>query len=154
MRFFLVLVFGTCLLCCAVSELPIRADIISMKGGKVLRGTIVQTNGDEVLVLANYDTVECSLEDIRSVKAESHVEAARVSTNSVVGDQRFLDWRGILTNLVSQSWSGRLRQVPAMVITNGMLKNVPYLSFRCGLDYEVNIYGDLAKPAGVELGVF
>jgi hypothetical protein len=153
MRFCLVLVFGVCLLC-VVGEWPIRADIISMKGGKVLRGTIVQTNNDEVLVLGNYDTIEYSLEEIRSVKPENNAVTAMVSTNSVVGDQRFLDWRGIITNLVSQSWSGRLRQVPAMVITNGMLQNVPYVSFRCGLDYELNIYGDLDKPAGVELGVF
>jgi hypothetical protein len=153
MRFCLALVFGVCLLC-AVGEWPIRADIISMKGGKVIRGTIVQTNNDEMLVLGNYDTVECALEEIRSVKPENNVGGAPVSTNSLIGAQRFLDWRGIITNLVSQTWSGKLRQVPAMVVTNGMLRNVPYVSFRSGLDYEVNIYGDLDKPAGVELGVF
>jgi hypothetical protein len=31
---------------------------------------------------------------------------------------------------------------------------VPYISFRCGDDYECNVYGDLDHPAGVELGVY
>jgi len=39
-------------------------------------------------------------------------------------------------------------------IDKGMLRNVPYQSFRCGDDYEVNIYGDLDRPAGIEAGVY
>jgi hypothetical protein len=46
-----------------------------------------------------------------------------------------------------------LRQIPATVIDVGVLKNVPYISFRCNAaGYQMNIYGDLDKPAGVEIG--
>jgi hypothetical protein len=40
------------------------------------------------------------------------------------------------------------------VIDKGTLRNVPYVSFRCNEDYEVNIYGDLKNPAGIEVGVY
>ena len=40
------------------------------------------------------------------------------------------------------------------MIDKGVLKNVPYISFRCGDDYECNVYGDPDHPACVEIGVY
>lgn len=45
-------------------------------------------------------------------------------------------------------------QIPATVIDNGILKFVPYLSFRIGEDRELNVYGDPAAPACVEIGLY
>lgn len=45
-----------------------------------------------------------------------------------------------------------LQQIPATVIDNGRLRNVPYVSWRSG-DLEVNIYGDPEAPCAVEAGV-
>ena len=52
-----------------------------------------------------------------------------------------------------QSWASGLQQIPATVIDKGVLRHVPYKSFRAG-DYEVNIYGDPDNPAGVEVGIY
>lgn len=46
-----------------------------------------------------------------------------------------------------------LVQIPATVIDKGVLRNVPYKSYRAG-DYEVNVYGDPDQPARVEIGVY
>lgn len=46
-----------------------------------------------------------------------------------------------------------LVQIPATVIDKGVLRNVPYKSYRAG-DYELNIYGDPDQPAGIEIGVY
>jgi len=52
-----------------------------------------------------------------------------------------------------QPWASTLQQIPATVIDNGVLRNVPYKSFRARCAYEINNYGDPAVPAGVEIGV-
>lgn len=51
----------------------------------------------------------------------------------------------------TQPWGGDLKQIPATVIDVGDLTNVPYMSF-AGKDVELNVYGDPARPAGVEIG--
>lgn len=45
-----------------------------------------------------------------------------------------------------------LKQIPSTVIDKGVLKNVPYTSYRAG-EYELNIYGDPDAPACFEIGV-
>jgi hypothetical protein len=51
----------------------------------------------------------------------------------------------------SQPWGTELKQIPATVVDVGDLTNVPYMSF-AGKDVELNVYGDPAKPAGLEIG--
>ncbi|HLY10258.1 MAG TPA: hypothetical protein VKW04_13205 [Planctomycetota bacterium] len=49
-------------------------------------------------------------------------------------------------------WAKGLKQIPSTVIDKGVLKNVPYTSYRAG-EYELNIYGDPDAPACFEIGV-
>lgn len=51
----------------------------------------------------------------------------------------------------AQPWGADLKQIPATVIEVGELASVPYLSF-AGDNVELNVYGDPAKPAGIEVG--
>ena len=51
----------------------------------------------------------------------------------------------------AQPWGADLKQIPATVIEVGELSSVPYLSFAGG-GVELNVYGDPAKPAGIEVG--
>jgi hypothetical protein len=61
----------------------------------------------------------------------------------------------IVGRLRRETWGKELKQIPATVIDKGILKNVPYASFRCANgDCELNVYGDPSKPAGVEIGVY
>ena len=52
----------------------------------------------------------------------------------------------------SQAWAKDLKQIPSTVIDNGVLRFVPYTSYRAG-EYELNVYGDPAQPACVEIGI-
>ena len=45
-------------------------------------------------------------------------------------------------------------QIPATVIDVGILKNVPYLSYRIGANRELNVYGGPEAPACIEIGLY
>jgi hypothetical protein len=51
----------------------------------------------------------------------------------------------------AESWGADLHQIPAVVIEAGDLAAVPYISFGTA-DVELNVYGDPAAPAGIEVG--
>jgi hypothetical protein len=59
----------------------------------------------------------------------------------------------IVSRLHQESWGKDLQPIPSTVIDKGILRNVPYSSFKAG-DYEMNVYGDLQNPAAVEIGVY
>jgi len=50
-------------------------------------------------------------------------------------------------------WAKGLKQIPSTVIDKGVLKNVPYTSYRAGGEYELNVYGDPEAPACFEIGI-
>lgn len=127
------------------------ADSITLKNGYTATGTILQTNSvdDTVLLLRDYWTSTFFIPTIQTVKIESPEAVA-----SLPNTNRTPDWKRILLRLSTRPWAQNLKQIPATVIDKGILRNVPYVSFRCGEDYEVNIYGDLDNPAGFEIGVY
>jgi hypothetical protein len=49
-------------------------------------------------------------------------------------------------------WAKGLKQIPSTVIDKGVLRAVPYTSYRAG-EYELNVYGDPASPACFEIGI-
>lgn len=52
----------------------------------------------------------------------------------------------------AKPWAKDLKQIPSTVIDKGVLRWVPYTSYRAG-DYELNVYGDPTAPAGFEIGI-
>ena len=124
------------------------SDTLVLKSGNKLEGTILQTNGGEYVVLTDFAVYNFAQSSFKAVKKQPPTPAARQ------GDGRLPDFRDTLLSLGRQQWCSNLTQIPATVIDKGILRNVPYVSFRCGGDYEVNIYGDLKDPAGIEAGVY
>jgi hypothetical protein len=57
------------------------------------------------------------------------------------------------TLVAAKPWARGLKQIPSTVIDKGVLKHVPYTSYRAG-DYELNIYGDPNAPCCFEIGVY
>ena len=125
-----------------------RADAIVFSNGRTLTGTAVRTNGDDVLLVMDYGAFNFSRASIKQIQTEQ-IEAVELHNTN-----RLAVFKAVLLMLARQPWASDLRPIPATVIDKGMLRNVPYQSFRCGNDYEVNIYGDLAHPAGIEAGVY
>lgn len=59
-----------------------------------------------------------------------------------------------LSGLPTAGFTDAPVQIPATVVEDGILRYVPYVSFRIGSDRELNVYGDLTAPACVEFGLY
>lgn len=59
-----------------------------------------------------------------------------------------------IISAVAEAYRVAPEPIPATVVDVGILKYVPYSSFRVGPDRELNIYGDPESPTCVELGLY
>jgi len=126
----------------------LKADVVVLKSGGVLTGTVLQHDGQGVLVQTETGTYHYPPSWVTDVKKEA-AAAPHVSNNG----KRIPDWAQIVSLLANNSWADGLKQVPATMIENGVWKNVPYVSFRCASGgYEMNVFGDLNNPAAVQIG--
>jgi hypothetical protein len=126
----------------------VKADVVILESGKVITGKVLQQDTDGVLIQMDYGTFRYPLSMIKDVK-----KTALASPSEASSGQRIPNWARIISSLATNEWAHELKQIPATVIDSGELKDVPYVSFRCNSGgYEINIYGDLDHPAGVEIG--
>lgn len=126
----------------------LKADVVILQNGAVVTGNVLQQDGDGVLLQMDSGTYRFSPASVRDVKKEA-AAAPHVSNNG----QRIPDWAQIASLLANNGWAQGLKQVPAPVINSGVWANIPYISFRCASGgYEVNIFGDLNRPAGIQVG--
>lgn len=137
-----------CLSTCLFSASQVFGDTLVMLNNSTVSGTVIQTNGDDMLLLMDYAAFNFSRANIKKIKTEPTKAVELSSTN------RLSDFKHLVLFLSQQTWATNLSPIPATVIDKGILRNVPYSSFRCGQDYEVNVYGDLDHPAGIEIGVY
>jgi hypothetical protein len=121
-------------------------DVITLKNGGKLEGVIIHDKGDEVVVRLKYATVELDRSEIASIEKKAPPAGA-------AGPVRLPRWDRIIEVGRTKEWEGKFQQVPALVVEEGPLKNVPYMSFRSG-NYEFNLYGDPDAPAGIEFGLY
>ena len=126
----------------------LAVDTVVLASGTSLAGTVVRTNGDDILLVTDCAAFNFWRGSIKEIKTGQAEMVGLTSTN------RLSPFKVALTTLAQQSWSDGLRPVPATVIDKGILKNVPYVSFQCSDNYEVNIYGEPEHPAGIEIGVY
>lgn len=126
----------------------LKADVVILNNGQVINGNILEQDASGTLIQLDYGTFRYPKSVIKEAKREptTSVEASSSS-------QRIPNWSRIISALATNGWQHELKQIPATVIDNGVLKDVPYISFRCNSGgYEINIYGDLDRPSGVEIG--
>jgi hypothetical protein len=50
-------------------------------------------------------------------------------------------------------WGDDLRQIPSTVVDKGVLRHIPYTSFRARR-HEINVYGDPEQPCCIEAGIY
>lgn len=134
------------------------ADTVHLTNGGVIHGTVIQEAEGGLTVAMQYGTVKLSRAEITSVD-KSIVEESETKDSQpphVDKESRLPRWSTVVTRLAKASWATGLTQIPATVIDKGVMRNVPYTSYQCGVgaDYELNLYGDPDRPAGVEIGVY
>ncbi len=130
-----------------VSVLP--SDEIHRTIGEPLSCTVLQEDPARVTVLFGASVLSFSRAEIQEiVRSDETLSAEPAATASGLPA-----YGEVIRRLARQPWATGLRQIPATVIDVGALRNVPYKSQRVAEDREVNVYGDPASPAGVEVGL-
>lgn len=122
-------------------------DTIHLKSGKIISGTVLRESEKSVIVrLDSHTTMTFERSQVEKVEKGTSPPPSEAHSG------RFVGWEKCLQIAADQSWSTHLRAIPAIVIDKGVLRAVPYMSFRAD-EYEVNIYGDPNSPAGIEIGI-
>jgi len=140
-RFVLALLVAACS--------TVFADSITLKSGIALPQCLVlQENPGHVVVLYGTGIIRIERSDVEAVtKGGADVSQPASIPNHLP------NYRDIAIKLGGEAWASDLQQIPATVVSVGVMRNVPYKSHRCGGDYEVNVYGDPKAPAGFEIGI-
>lgn len=123
----------------------VLADTVRLKNGGVLEGVILRDDSDGILLRMKHGSTTLKRDQIVSVEKSTPKEDAGAGS-------RVPNWTGAIQTLASRPWAKGLKQIPATVIDKGILRYVPYISFKAD-DYEFNIYGDPDAPAGIEIGI-
>lgn len=141
-------IFCVCISICLIIAPLVFADTLIFVNGSIISGTVLQTNDGEILLLSDNAAFNYKQSNLKEIKVEP------LQASQSIKAERLPDFKNTLLVLSSQSWATNLAPIPATVVDKGVLRNVPYSSFRCGEDYELNVYGDLEHPAGVEIGIY
>jgi len=139
-----------------------HADVVKLRGGGEIEGLVLQETDTRITVRMAYGTVTLARSQVASIEKKPFTEPPpRRATEKESENRpaegvasRIPDWRQTVESLSKQEWAENVTQIPATVIDKGVLRNVPYTSYRVANDYEVNIYGDPDSPAGIEIGVY
>jgi hypothetical protein len=128
------------------------ADTVNFTSGRTKDCDILQEDANSVTVLFGWSVIRIDRAMIETIAKQPPAPAATVPETEMV-ESRLPDFRSVAVQLAAQNWATGMQQIPATVIDNGVLRNVPYKSLRAGGDYEINVYGDPDAPACFEIGV-
>ncbi|HEY5811828.1 MAG TPA: hypothetical protein VIT23_04140 [Terrimicrobiaceae bacterium] len=126
-------------------------DSLVLSNGRTVRGLIIKNTRDSVLLQQKLKEVSYPKKDIIRINDNADTRALFTDLNR---KGKLPSWRVIANDLRTHDAIKSLVEIPATVIDNGVLKNIPYKSFRVNQDIELNIYGDPEDPAGIELGIY
>lgn len=126
-------------------------DSLLLKDGSRHSGVIVKNTADAVFLQRRYGISEFPKSGI--LRIFDGVDVGMEFTES--GKKGDLpSWRVMVNDIRNNDAIKSLTQIPATLIDNGYLKNVPYLSFRINDYIEMNIYGNPDEPAAIEFGIY
>jgi len=135
----------------AAQEEKFRApDTLVLKDGSRPSGLIVKNTATAVLLQDQHTETWYPKSDIVRILDQPDTGTYFTEANRL-GD--LPSWRVIANDLRANDAIKSLVEIPATAIDVGVFDRVPYKSFRANRDIEINIFGDPADPAGVELGI-
>lgn len=126
-------------------------DSVSLKDGTVLRGLIIKNSAKEVIIQTRDGESRIPKDYILRIDDAPDDE---VIYHDLVGRGSLPPWRAMVHDLRTHDRVRTFEQIPPTRIDNGLLRNIPYLSFRINDHSELNVYGDPHDPVAVEFGVF
>jgi hypothetical protein len=126
-------------------------DEVMLKNGTLITGKIFAQTKSQVFMHIGEGNAIYSKKAIRRIYEDITDEPP---LTRVLRRDELPPWWIPLSDLYHEDWVNNLKSVPATAIDTGDLQNVPYISFRANLIYELNIYGDPADPAALEIGYY
>jgi len=126
-------------------------DRLEMNDGSTMRGLILKNTAKSVLFQTSTNEVLVPKDQIRRIHDEIDGE---IVFADIAGKGRLPSWRGMVTDLRNHDDIHSLQQIPATTIGQGLLKNIPYLSFRINEQSEFNVYGNPHDPVAIEFGMY
>lgn len=132
-----------------------RADKITLESERVVEGQVLQKSDEGLTVRLDHGVAKFPASMVKSVEPSDPVALVKPQGKAPgQHDARIPPWDVLTSALAKQPWATNLLPIPATVIDKGQMRFVPYSSYRCGEDYEVNLYGDPDAPAGIEIGIY
>jgi hypothetical protein len=122
-----------------------------MNDGTELSGLIVQNTRDMVVIETEHGEARLPKEYIRRIDDAPNGEAIFAD---IVGKDELPSWRSIVHDLRIHDSVRVFEQIPPTAIDKGLLRNIPYLSFRANDHWELNVYGKPERPVAIEFGVY
>jgi hypothetical protein len=135
-----------------VDDYNSKNDSILLVDGKKLVGRILADLKNEIVMMLNSQHITIPKKDIERIYNRPDREVAFVKL--LPGAGHFPPWWVPAYDLFYSDWVRRFEQVPALAVTEGEFARVPYLSFLANKWFELNVYGDPEKPAGIEVGIY
>jgi hypothetical protein len=147
------LVCAVCLptLAWAAADEFLPPDSVVLKDGRTLDGLIVKNTKDAVYL--QMKTEERALPKSEIVRIVDRADDDSLYTR-VPAKGELPSWRVIANDLRTNDAIRSMVEIPATRIDRGVLRNVPYKSFRVNEDLELNVYGNPEKPAALEMGIY
>jgi hypothetical protein len=137
------------------------ADSITLKSGvAITECTILQANAEHVVLLYGTGIIRIDRRDVNEneplvtvTELTRPIDPVDDKKQPTATPNHLPDYGSIAKMLGRETWATDLQQIPATVVSLGIMRNVPYKSHLCGDNYEVNVYGDPKAPAGFEIGI-
>ena len=126
-------------------------DRLEMADGRSIRGLILRNTPTHVLLQTEKGEIEYPKSDIRRIHDAPDDD---VLFADLADRGELPSWRAMVHDLRTHDGIKSFEQIPATTIDQGLLRNIPYLSFRVNERAEFNVYGDPNRPAAVEVGIY
>ncbi|MGV3773376.1 MAG: hypothetical protein ACO1QB_10780 [Verrucomicrobiales bacterium] len=144
--------FLCCFLLLGLLHYNLFADVVVLNNGEVADGTILKQDDNSILFKLDYGTITYLKSAIKSIKTNA-VPAYSNSEYKLNKEGQLPQWDLVVSKLSQSDWTHSVKQIPATVIDQGILKFIPYISFRCNAGtYQMNVYGDLDSPVAIDIG--
>lgn len=126
-------------------------DSVELNDGTELHGLILQNTSDRIVIQTDSGEATLPKEYVRRIDDAPNGEAI---FSDIVSNDGLPSWRSVVHDLRTHDSIRVFEQIPPTAIDNGLLRNIPYLSFRANEKHELNVYGNPDDPVAIEFGVY
>jgi hypothetical protein len=130
---------------------PPGTDRLEMKDGTSIRGLILRNDANNVLIRTGRGDLTIPKSDISRIQEEADDD---VYVAELTAPGKLPSWRAIVHDFRDHDAVWRVQLAPSASVTEGTLRNIPYLSFNVNQRGILNIYGNPDDPVAIQFGIY